>query len=130
MYHDRTAKPLPELTVNEPARIYQDKSWQPATVTAKLPHRSYVVTMPAGASYRRTRTHLMKSGEPPFQSEPERLVAIDVTTANLHIYNSPPRLRSSTKTALAHVSPVKRPEQLQPNTTYNSTKSACYDKEW
>ena len=70
-YHDQNAHNLPQLYEKEPIRVYQNKQWEPATVTAKLPHRSYEIVTPAGQKYRRTRTHLKKTFEQPFPEEQE-----------------------------------------------------------
>ena len=67
-YHDRTARKMPsrELEIDEPVRMYQNSKWIPAEVTKKLPNRSYMVVSSDGAQYRRTRSHLLKTGEPTF----------------------------------------------------------------
>ena len=72
LYHDRTArsKPFPDLSVDQPVRMYRDGKWLPATVTEKLPNKSFVVATPEGAKYRRTRSHLHKTKEPAFKPKP------------------------------------------------------------
>ena len=62
-FHDRTAlkKSSKALKVDEPVRVYKDDQWKPATITKELPHRSYIITTPDGASYRSTRSHLRES---------------------------------------------------------------------
>ena len=60
---DKSAKPLPPLSINESVRIQAGKFWRPAKVMKKHDTRSYTVQTKDGALYRRNRKHLMKTAE-------------------------------------------------------------------
>ena len=62
-YHDRSAKPLPELHEGDNVHFKLDpqKAWKPAVVTTKHDTpRSYMVKTDDGSEYRRNRRHLIK----------------------------------------------------------------------
>ena len=67
-YYNRTARDLPKLELGDVVRMKpiknHERAWRKATVTQQVDDRSYVVETPDGASYRRNRFHLRKSGEP------------------------------------------------------------------
>ena len=66
----RAKKTIPDLRVNQLGCTYHDGKWQAATVTERLPNKSFVVATPAQAKYRRTRSHLYKTKEPTFKPTP------------------------------------------------------------
>ena len=69
MYHDHSAKRLPEIKPHATVRIRMEKTWEPATVIAQhTAPRSYVVSTPDGTAYRRSRRHLLVKNEPPVVS--------------------------------------------------------------
>jgi hypothetical protein len=62
MYHDRSARALPDLVVGQPIRAKSrpkvpDSRWIPGVVTAEVAPRSYLVEVD-GRVYRRNRVHL------------------------------------------------------------------------
>ena len=62
-YYDRHTKTLPKINIGDSVLIQTKDTWHPAKVT-KINHntpRSYIVTTPAGKSYRRNRRHLRKT---------------------------------------------------------------------
>mgnify|MGYP001557088947 CR=1 FL=1 len=65
-FHDRSAKDLPQLSSGDTCRVRSGKVWEPAIVTEKhqMP-RSYNVITADGHEYRRNRSHLQFSKEPP-----------------------------------------------------------------
>ena len=73
LYHDQSAKPLPELHDGESVRIKKspEAKWEPAIVLrAKYQTpRSYLVQTSDGTVYRRNRRHLLKTKEPSFDTE-------------------------------------------------------------
>ena len=67
-FYNKNAKPLPSLHVNEGVRLRDTdkKQWIPAKVTAEAETpRSYIVTTESGRQYRRNRRFLLKTSEPP-----------------------------------------------------------------
>ena len=63
--YDQRTKPLKELhTVTVRVRDQNTKKWEPAIVDrqSKEP-RSYIVSAPSGAQYRRNRRHIRTTGE-------------------------------------------------------------------
>jgi len=61
LYHDRTAKALPELVVGQGVRIQPlecSGQWRRASVIKKVGERSYLTQTPEGQVYRRNRKHL------------------------------------------------------------------------
>ena len=51
MYHDRNAKPLPQIMEDDTVRIRKGKTWEPAIVTEKhTAPRSFIATTPNGTS--------------------------------------------------------------------------------
>ena len=63
-YHDRQARNLPALEKGEFVRMRVGKQWKPAIVTKNANEpRSYLVQTPEGKTYRRNRSHLMKTKE-------------------------------------------------------------------
>ena len=66
VYYDRGTKPLDPLHPGDNVRILRQGTWQPATVTTQADTpRSYNVTTPDGAEYRRNRQHLRKVAQIP-----------------------------------------------------------------
>ncbi|RUM46313.1 MAG: hypothetical protein DSY80_02390 [Desulfocapsa sp.] len=62
LYHDRSAKPLPQLVIGQPVRVkthpqQPHSDWKPGQVTQVVAPRSYTVDV-NGGSYRRNRIHL------------------------------------------------------------------------
>ncbi len=103
-YYDRTAKKMssPELHIDEPIRFYDNKrsKWQPATVTKVLPHRSYMISTPEHQAYRRTRSQLLKTGEPPHTPRDIAHDQDDITPPSTEpptsaIRDEPPTIRTS-----------------------------------
>ena len=63
-YHDRQARNLPALEKGEFVRMRVGKQWKPAIVTKNANEpRSYLVQTPEGKTYRRNRSHLIKTKE-------------------------------------------------------------------
>ncbi|XP_062576025.1 uncharacterized protein K02A2.6-like [Saccostrea cucullata] len=62
-YYDRSAKPLPPLSVGDSIRYQEGKLWKQGIVTKEEGDRSYTVKSTEGAVYRRNRRHLIKSKE-------------------------------------------------------------------
>jgi hypothetical protein len=61
--HDKNAKPLCPLYVNDSVRIRSGKIWEPAKIINKHDERSYSVVTQDGTVYRRNRQHLLKTEE-------------------------------------------------------------------
>ena len=107
-YYNRTARDLPKLELGDVVRMKPIKNhartWRKATVTQQVDDRSYVVETPDGASYRRNRFHLRKSGEPapPTPVEPVAMAPESAT-------EEPPPQNESTTLHSSPSSPVAPP---------------------
>ncbi|RXM35253.1 hypothetical protein EOD39_4219 [Acipenser ruthenus] len=63
-YFDHSAKEPPKLHVKDSARLRLGKVWEPAVVSRQHEApRSFIVTTPDNAQYRRNRKHLLKTAE-------------------------------------------------------------------
>lgn len=61
-HYNKTAHPLPDLEIGDSVR-YKSGTWNPATITEKLPYRSYKILTPDGCTYRRNRVLLRATKE-------------------------------------------------------------------
>ena len=76
-YHDRKAKPLPQLKKGEIVRIYDQKKsmWgEKATVKGMIAPRSYIVETNDNVQYRRNRKHLRRI-TPEVESRNEKITS-------------------------------------------------------
>ena len=85
-YHDRHAKPLPNLVVGQPVRVKSHpqrphSDWKQGVVRHNVAPRSYLVEV-EGRSYRRNRVHLRDAVQPtiPAAQETRAMAAQPSTT--------------------------------------------------
>ena len=61
-YYDQHTEEIKELRSGEAVRMLRDGKWEPATVLKKADKpRSYILKIENGRTYRRNRSHIMKT---------------------------------------------------------------------
>ena len=110
IYHDRKAlrRPSSRVEKDETVRVQHKGKWRSAKITETLPHKSYKVQLSTGEHYRRTRSHLKKTGEPPMKLAPPKPTIIDNYPVPL------PTPTMDARPATTKVSTPKSPEAPTP----------------
>ena len=85
---DRKVRPLPELLIGQPIRAkahpqYNRDPWVPATVTAKVNHRSWLVNFPGKGNRVRNRVHIKETTETPATQQPSGVCEVPPQTAQM-----------------------------------------------
>ena len=94
-YYNRSAKPLPPLSVGDSIRYQEGKTWKQGIVTKEEGDRSYTVKNTDGAVYRRNRRHLMQTNE---KFEPD-IPDVNIVSPSNHPV-APPILASPSQSSL------------------------------
>ena len=100
---DRKARPLPELLIGQPIRAKAHPQnnrdpWVPATVSAKVNHRSWLVNFPGKGNRVRNRIHIKETTETPVTQQPSGIGEMPPQTAQMphdqHDHQMSPRAES------------------------------------